>query len=121
MENKKIQELLDKFDKEDPEITGVMVFNISTGEVVASTFPADYNKKDIEIEQAIADLEKNRILKLDPCGAKNWAMYSFGKKIIATARIKKDTWITMEYAIEKSPSACIEDALEVALMVNDAL
>jgi len=121
MENQKIQELLTKFDKEDPEITGIVLFDIAKGSVIASTFSEDYNKKTIEIEQAIADLETNRILKLDPCGPKNWAMYSFGKKIVVTARIKNDVWITMEYAIEKAPSACIEDALEVALMVNQSL
>lgn len=118
MEQQKIQDLLNKFDKEDPEITGVIVFDIATGFAIASTFSDDYNKKTTEIEQAIAQLEKNRILKLDPCGDKNWAMYSFGKKIIVTARIKHDHWLTMEYAIEKAPSACIEDSLEMALMVN---
>ena len=116
--NQNVQDLIDKFDKEDPEITGIAVFDINKGIPLASTFSEDYNKKTIEIEQSIADLEKNRILKLDPCGSKNWAMYSFGKKIIVTVRIKKDNWLTMEYAIEKAPSACIEDALEVALMVN---
>ena len=121
MENQKIQELLTKFDKEDPEITGIVEFDIAKASVIASTFSEDYNKKTIEIEQAIADLETNRILKLDPCGPKNWAMYSFGKKIVVTARIKNDVWITMEYAIEKAPSACIEDALEIALMVNQSL
>jgi len=121
MENQKIQSLLDKFDKEDPEITGICVFNINDGSTIASTFSKDYNEKTIEIEKSIADLEKNRILKLDPCGPKNWAMYSFGKKIIVTVRIKKDIWLTIEYAIEKAPSACIEDALEVALMVNEML
>ena len=57
----------------------------------------------------------------DFAGPKNWAMYSFGKKIVVTARIKKDNWITVEYAIEKAPSACVEDALELALMVNEQL
>ena len=121
MENLKIRELLAKFDKEDPEIIGIVLFDIAKGSVIASTFSEDYDKKTIEIEQVIADLEKNRILKLDPCGPKNWAMYSFGKKIIVTVRVKKDDWITVEYAIEKAPSACIEDALEVALMVNQSL
>jgi len=121
MENQKIKDLLTKFDKEDPEITGIVFFDIDNGSVIASTFSEDYNKKTVEIEQAIADLEKNRILKLDPCGPKNWAMYSFGKKVIVTARVKDNNWITMEYAIEKAPSACIEDALEVALMVNQSL
>ncbi len=121
MEHKKLQELLDKFDKEDPEITGITVYDIAKGQQIASTFSQDYNKKTIEIEQAIADLEKNRILKLDPAGPKNWAMYSFGKKIVATVRVRHDNWLTMEYAIEKAPSACIEDALEVALMVNEEI
>jgi len=120
MENSKIKELLTKFDKEDPEITGAVLFNLNNKSVLASTFSEDYDKKTIEIEQAIADLEKNRILKLDPCGPKNWAMYSFGRKVVVTVRVKDDNWLTMEYAIEKAPSACIEDALEVALMVNQS-
>jgi len=121
MENQNIKSLLDKFDKEDPEITGICIFDINKGTVTASTFPEEYNKKTLAIEQSIAELEKDRILKLDPCGPKNWAMYSFGKKIIVTVRIKKDNWLTIEYAIEKAPSACIEDALEVALMANESI
>lgn len=121
MEVQKIQELFSRLDKEDKEITGLIVFDIKEGKPIASTFTEAYDKKTIEIEQDIANLEKNRILKIDPCGLKNWAMYSFGKKIIVTTKIKKDVWLTIEYAIEKAPSACIEDALEIALMANESL
>jgi len=121
MRHKKIQDFLKKLAKEDKDISGVVVFDIKTGEPLAETFSKTYVKKTITIEQLIMKLEKERILKLDPCGPKNWAMYSFGKKIIVTARIHKDIFMSAEYVIEKAPSACIEDALEVALMINELL
>ncbi len=121
MQYKKIQGLLTKLGKEDKEISGVVVFDIKTGKPLATTFSKIYVKKTITIEQLITKLEKDRVLKLDPCGPKNWAMYSFGKKIIVTVRVRKDTFMSVEYVIEKAPSACIEDALEVALMTNELL
>lgn len=121
MQHKKIQDLLKKLGKEDREISGIVVFSMNTGKPLASTFSAAYVKKTVAVEQMIAKMEKNRILKLDPCGPKNWAMYSFGKKIIVTVRIRKDVFMSVEYVIEKAPSASIEDALEVALMINELL
>ncbi|HEV7424081.1 MAG TPA: hypothetical protein VGO21_02730 [Candidatus Paceibacterota bacterium] len=121
MQTKAIQKLLTRLNKEDEEISGAVVFDLKKGTVIASTFSKEYVKKTIEIEQLIADLEKRRIMKLDPCGSKNWAMYSFNKKIVATVRIKKDIFISLEYVMEKAPSASIEDALEVALMVNELI
>jgi len=121
MQANKIQQLLSRLGKEDKEITGSVVFNITTGKALASTFPKAYVKKTVKIEQLIADLEKNRIMKLDPAGSKNWAMYSFNKKIVVTVRTKKDIFTSLEYEIEKPPSGAIEDALEVALMVNELL
>ena len=121
MQHKKIKELLTKLCREDREISGIVVFDIENGKSLAATFTAGYVRKTIAIEQLIAKLEKNRVLKLDPCGPKNWAMYSFGKKIITTVRIRKDIFMSVEYMIEKSPSASIEDALEVALMINGLL
>jgi len=121
MQNKKIEDLLKKLDKEDKDISGIVVFDIQTGEPLATTFSETYVKKTITIEQLIMKLEKERILKLDPCGPKNWAMYSFGKKIVVTVRVRKDVFMSVEYVIEKAPSASIEDALEVALMINELL
>jgi len=121
METNKIQGLLSRLTKEDKEISGSVVFDIHTGTAIASTFSKPYVKNTVKIEQLIAGLEKDRLMKLDPCGPKNWAMYSFDKKIVTTVRVKKDVFISLEYAIEKSPSASIEDALEIALMVNGLL
>lgn len=121
MQTHEIQNLLSRLDKEDKEIAGVVVFDIKKDEAIASTFSPDYVKKTLEIERLIANLEKKRIMKLDPCGPKNWAMYSFDKKIVVTVRVKHDIFTSTEYVIEKSPSAAIEDALEVALMVNELI
>lgn len=122
MVNQALQNLLDKFDKEDPEISGIVVFDIKTSEVLASsTFSDDYAVKTVKIEQMIRDLELDRILKLDPAGQKNWAMYSFGRKIVVTVHIRGSIWMTSEYVVQKAPSAAIEDALEIALMANDVL
>lgn len=111
MENKKIQEVLNSFDREDIEK------EIS----LASTFSEDYIKKTIEIERSILDLEKNRILKLDPAGEKTWAMYSFRKKVVATVKIRGSIFMTTEYVVQKSPSSAIEDVLEIALIINNVL
>jgi hypothetical protein len=121
MKHDKIQTLLTRLDTEDKEISGAVVFDIKAGLPLASTFSDDYVQKTVKIEQLIAQLEEDRIMKLDPCGPKNWAMYSFDKKIVATVRVRQDIFLSMEYVIEKSPSASIEDSLEVALMVNELL
>lgn len=121
MQTKEIQKLLNRLNKEDKDISGAVVFDLKKGAAIAATFSKGYVKKTIEIEQLIADLEKRRIMKLDPCGPKNWAMYSFNKKIVVTVRIKKHIFISLEYVMEKAPGASIEDALEVALMVNELI
>lgn len=117
----KIQELLLRFDREDEDISGVVVFDIKKGKELASTFSDEYTVKTIKIEQMLQELDKDRILKLDPAGPKNWAMYSYDKKIIATVRVKDDICLSCEYSVERAPSAAIEDALEIALMVNQLL
>jgi hypothetical protein len=121
MKNDKVQALLDDLGKKDPELDGSVVFHIGSGAVVASTLSEDYNQKTVKIEQLVMELEKDRILKLDPTGPKNWMMSSWAKKIVVTARIKGDVFVSCEYAIEKAPSAAIEDVLEIALMVNQHL
>ena len=121
MKNDKIQGLLGELKQKDSELDGSIVFDIVSGETIASTFSGDYDQKTIKIEQLVADLEKDRILKLDPTGPKNWMMSSWAKKIVTTVRIKGNIFLSCEYVIEKAPSAAIEDALEIALMVNQHL
>lgn len=122
MAHEGLQNLLDRFDQEDKDITGVVIFDIDAGEALASsTFSEDYVGKTVKIEQMIRDLEEDRILKLDPAGKKNWAMYSFGRKIVVTVRVRGSIFLTIEYVVQKAPSAAIEDALEIALMANDVI
>lgn len=121
MKNSNVQILLDRLDQEDQEITGMVVFNIQSGEIIGSTFAPEYTQQTIEIEQLILDLETQRLQKLDPTGQKTWTMYSFSKKVVLTIRIQGPVFISCEYVIHKAPGAAIEDGLEIALMVNEAL
>ncbi len=120
--HQKIQKLVEQFDEKGDEVIGIVVYDLDSGEVFASqSFSQDYINKTLEIERAIKVLEQDRILKLDPAGQKNWVMYSYWRKIVVTVRIQASFFLTLEYQPKKAPSAAIEDALEIALMVNEII
>ncbi|MBN2585643.1 hypothetical protein JXA59_03310 [Patescibacteria group bacterium] len=121
MNNDNLQGLLKMCDQKDEQISGIIVFDMDSGKSLASTFSSEYDAKTIAIEQALTALDEDRIMKLDPVGPKNWAMYSYDRKVVATVKIRGSIWLSCEYKTEKAPSAAIEDALEIALMANDKL
>jgi hypothetical protein len=119
--NDKIQNLLDKFDREEDELLGMMVFDLKTGEILGSTFEDKKAKDIIEIERKTQELEKNKFAVIDPAGKKTWAIYSLERKISVVSRVDNDIFVISEYAIQKSPTGAIEDILEIALLVNNLI
>lgn len=115
--------IIKDFKKEDKQIRGITVFNSRTKEVIASTASKKIAEKVVKSRREYLKLgEKMRKLWGGQGGGKfNWDALSLSRYIIVGVKIKGDIYLSIEYIVEKAPSAAIEDALEIALMVNQEL
>ena len=118
MKKDEIKSLLDEAVKDDQDLNGLLVYNLTTGEVVASTFPDDYSKKTIEISRIFQGTEKEAVSIVDSAGGTNWVMKSLARKVIYDVKISGDVWLFGETKISEAPTAALEDGLELALMIG---
>jgi len=121
MKKEEIKSLLEEAVKNDQDLNGLMVYNLATGEVVASTFSEDYSKKTIEISKIFQGTEKEAVTIVESAGGTNWVMKSLNRKVIYDVHIKEGFWIFGETKISEAPTAALEDGLELALMVGRLL
>lgn len=119
-DHKALKAIIKKFKKEDSQLIGISVFNVKTGKVLATTAPMNIAKKVVWVRQQYEKMG-HVVDKKYPAGKWNWSMTSLSRLIGVGVRIKGDLSLTVAYKVEKAPSAAIEDALELALMVNDEL
>lgn len=121
MSHPAIAELLKKTVKEDQDLTGMLVFNLPKQEVIATTFPADYSEKLMQIERSFQETEHKASDLIGSDGAMNWMMKSLERKVLYDVRISKDVYLFGEARITEAPSSAIEDALEIALEIGRML
>ena len=120
--NDKVKDLLSKFKSEDKEIAGLMVYNSQTGEVVATTYDAKKSSDLIAVRNKYTKLGEEAVAEgVYPEGRWNWGITSVARYSLFATNLVGDYVMAGEFLESKAPSACIEDALEFSLMVNDLL
>ncbi|HXK40063.1 MAG TPA: hypothetical protein VJ837_04495 [Candidatus Paceibacterota bacterium] len=121
MKNEPIHALLQSAVDEDPDLTGLLVYDLLKAEVIATTFSEEYSKKAIEIQQIFYDTEQHAMRIHESAGGTNWVLKSLARKVIYDVRITDTVYIFGETRITEAPTAALEDALELALMVGRLL
>lgn len=121
MKKEEIKNLLQESVKNDQDLNGLLVYNLATGEIIASTFSEDYSKKTIEISKIFQGTDKKAAGIVESAGGTNWVMKSLTRKVIYDVRITDDVWLFGETKISEAPSAALEDGLELALMIGRLL
>ena len=120
--NDKVKDLLSKFKSEDKEIAGLMVYNSKTSEIVATTYDAKKSSDLIAVRNKYIKLGEEAVAEgVYPEGSWNWGMTSVARYSLFATNLVGDYVMADEFIESKAPSACIEDALELSLMVNDIL
>ncbi|MCX6720538.1 MAG: hypothetical protein NTW11_01925 [Candidatus Staskawiczbacteria bacterium] len=117
---KEVQDLLQKFAKEDKEIGGLVVFDEKTEEIIATTYSSEKAKEVIAVRKEYRNLGV-KAEKIYPAGKWNWGMTSLARYVEFGTNLVGDYQLAGEFTEAHSPSACIEDALEISLMINDIL
>lgn len=116
------QQLLTKFKDEDAEIAGILVYDSKTDEIVASTYSEEQGKKLVVVRKKYEKLGEEAVAEgVYPPGRWNWGMTSVARYTLFGTNLVGDYVMAGEFEESKAPSACIEDALELSLMVNDLL
>lgn len=115
-----IKEKITKFKQEEPHIKEVTLYDMSAGEILATTHTPKMADKIVDITKIVLETDKEAN-SISNVGRTHWHMYSFAKEVIARVRIKKNTFVQVEYTVETAPSSAIEDALELGLMINDLM
>lgn len=121
MQKDVVRQYVSKIVKGDPDLKGLIVYNVSSKEIYATTFSDKLSKLYVKIEKMFQDLEGGKAEKLDPAGGCNWAMSSLGRKIVFNVRITDTVFLFGEFLPQEAPSAVIEDALEIALTISRLL
>jgi hypothetical protein len=121
MKKQDIQALIQHAVDEDPDLTGMLVYNLPKREVIASTFPSEYSQKAIKIQQIFYDTEQEAGKIVESATGTNWVLKSLSRKIIYDVRISNDVYLFGETRITEAPTAALEDALELALMIGRLL
>ncbi|OGH64295.1 MAG: hypothetical protein A2821_01870 [Candidatus Magasanikbacteria bacterium RIFCSPHIGHO2_01_FULL_41_23] len=119
--NEKILDLLSKTVKEDANVHGLMVYNFSKQEVVATTFSPEDTEKFMKVEKLYMDLETEHATKVDPAGERNWLMVSLSRKIVYSIKITNEFHLYADLEPAEAPSAAIENGLELGLMIGRML
>lgn len=120
--NQKVQQLLERFKGEDKEIAGLLVYVEKTGEIVASTYDDKKGKNIVSVRNKYAQLGAEAVAEgVYPDGRWNWGLTSVARYTLFAVNLVQDYVMAGEFVESKAPSACIEDALEISLMVNDAV
>lgn len=121
MKNQKIYNLIQKSVDEDPDLTGLLVYSLSTGEVIGSTFSNEYAKKAIEIQQIFYNTEKKAVEIIESAGGTNWVLKSLARKVIYDIRITNDVYLFGETKVTEAPTSALEDGFELGLMIGRLL
>ena len=121
MQNDKILKLIKNVVAKDKDINGLMVYNFQKQKVVASTFSPEDTKKFMKVEKLYMDVEIKQATKVDPAGNRNWLMVSLDRKIVYSVRITNEVHLYGDLEPSESPTAGIEDGLELALMIGRIL
>jgi hypothetical protein len=122
MRNTEVQNLIAEATDRDPDAVGLLVYNFSTEEILATTFTEEHSKKVIAIQKKFYELEEDSVIATEePADETNWFMKSVARKIIYEVHITKDVCLFGETKITEAPTAALEDALELALMIGRRL
>ena len=122
MQNAEIQNLLADTTKNDPDLVGLLVYNFATGEILATTFSPEHSEKVIKIQKIFYETEKDSLVSTEePADETNWFMKSVSRKIIYEVHVTRDVCLFGETKITEAPTATLEDALELALMISRKL
>ena len=121
-QKQELQELFKKFQTEDKEIAGLLVYVEKTGEIIASTYNEKKGKNIVALRNKYARLGEEAVKEgVYPKGRWNWGLTSVARYTVFGVNLIKDYVMAGEFVESKAPSACIEDSLEIALMANDIL
>ncbi|MBI2443777.1 MAG: hypothetical protein HYV42_00855 [Candidatus Magasanikbacteria bacterium] len=121
MQQEKIAKLINEVVTKDPDINGLMVYNLPKQKVIATTFSSGDTKKFMKVEKLYMDVETNKATKIDPAGDRNWLMVSLNRKIVYSIRITDEVHLYGDLQPSEAPTAAIEDGLELALMIGRML
>lgn len=117
-----LQKLLEKFKSEDKEVAGLLVYDSETNKIISSTYDERKGKKIVAVRTKYSQLGAEAVMEgVYPAGRWNWGMTSVALYTMFATNLIGDYVLAGEFLESKAPSACIEDALEVSLMVNAAL
>ena len=99
-----------------------MVYNTESDEMLTSTYDARKGKDLIAVRKKYSQLGAEAVMEgVYPSGRWNWGMTSVARRTMFATNLVGDYVMVGEFVESKAPSACIEDALELSLMVNDIL
>ena len=119
---KELQELLQKFKSEDAEIAGLLIYDSESGAITASTYDARKGKSLVAVRKKYSQLGAEAVMEgVYPAGRWNWGMTSVARYTMFATNLVGNYVMAGEFIESKSPSSCLEDALELSLMVNEIL
>ncbi|MFZ2149742.1 MAG: hypothetical protein WAV15_01110 [Minisyncoccia bacterium] len=117
-----LQKLFEKFKLEDKEIAGILVYDTESDEILASTYDARKGKNLVAVRKKYSQLGAEAVMEgVYPSGRWNWGMTSVARYTMFATNLVGNYVMAGEFIESKAPSACVEDALEFSLMVNDIL
>jgi|GEM_PF-6827841 hypothetical protein len=123
--DKKVQELqklLEKFKLEDKEIAGILVYDAESDEIIASTYDTRKGKNLVAVRKKYSQLGAEAVMEgVYPMGRWNWGLTSVARYTMFATKLVGNYVLAGEFIESKAPSACLEDALEFSLMVDDIL
>ena len=123
-ENKleELQKLFERFRLEDKEIAGLLVYDSETEKIIASTYDARKGKNLVAVRKKYSQLGAEAVMEgVYPTGRWNWGLTSVARYNLFAINLIGNYIMAGEFMESKAPSACIEDALEFSLMVNEVL
>ncbi len=117
-----LQKLFEKFKLEDKEIAGLLVYDMETDEILASTYDVRKGKNLVAVRKKYSQLGAEAVMEgVYPAGRWNWGMTSVARYTMFATKLIGNYVMAGEFVESKAPSACLEDALEFSLMANDIL
>lgn len=122
MQKKEIESLVVEAAKNDPDVVGLLVYNIKTEEILTTTFSEEHSRKVVAIQKKFYETEEDSLVATEePADETNWFMKSVARKTIYEVHIKEGICLFGETKITEAPTAVLEDALELALMIGRRL
>lgn len=117
-----LHKLFEKLKSEDAEIAGLLIYDTENDEILASTYDAKKGKNLVAVRKKYSQLGAEAVMEgVYPPGRWNWGMTSVARYTLFATNLVGSYVMAGEFIESKSPSACIEDALEFSLMANDIL